>query len=278
MSMGVAAAWIAGATVVGAVISSDAAKSSANQIAGAENSAIGLQQAEYNNNMANLQPYMGAGNSALDKINAGFEPGGQFQGSFTPEDFLNNEDPAYGFLQQQGQMALEKSAAARGVDLSSGNLQNLTAYGQGLASQEYGNAYNRYMTTRNTNYQELANIAGLGENAAAQAGNTGAGITNAMSNSLVGSAQAQAAGTVGSANAITGALGQGVNAYTNYGLLQGLMGNGTLGSGSIQQPPGGTWPGLGGNAGPGQFPGEDPGLYSGLNGLGTGATTSLAGA
>lgn len=50
---------------------------------------------------------------------------------------------AYKFRFNQGQQALERSAAARGM-LNSGNtLAALADYGQGAASQEYGNEFNR---------------------------------------------------------------------------------------------------------------------------------------
>ena len=50
---------------------------------------------------------------------------------------------AYKFRFNQGQQALERSAAARGM-LNSGNtLAALADYGQGQASQEYGNEFNR---------------------------------------------------------------------------------------------------------------------------------------
>ncbi len=50
---------------------------------------------------------------------------------------------AYKFRFNQGQQALERSAAARGM-LNSGNtLAALADYGQGQGSQEYGNEFNR---------------------------------------------------------------------------------------------------------------------------------------
>lgn len=61
------------------------------------------------------------------------------QGNFTPND------PSYKFRFDQGQQALERSAAAKGF-LGSGNmLQELQNYGQGMASQEYQNQYNRLL-------------------------------------------------------------------------------------------------------------------------------------
>ncbi len=61
---------------------------------------------------------------------------------------MNNPDSiadtnAYKFRFNQGQQALERSAASRGM-LNSGNtLAALADYGQGAASQEYGNEFNR---------------------------------------------------------------------------------------------------------------------------------------
>lgn len=58
-----------------------------------------------------------------------------------PDKIANTN--AYKFRFNQGQQALERSAAARGM-LNSGNtLAALADYGQGLASQEYGNEFNR---------------------------------------------------------------------------------------------------------------------------------------
>ena len=61
---------------------------------------------------------------------------------------MNNPDSisdtnAYRFRFNQGQQALERSAASKGM-LNSGNtLAALADYGQGAASQEYGNEFNR---------------------------------------------------------------------------------------------------------------------------------------
>lgn len=63
-------------------------------------------------------------------------------------ELINNPDSvantnAYKFRFNQGQQALERSAAARGM-LNSGNtLAALADYGQGQASQEYGDEFNR---------------------------------------------------------------------------------------------------------------------------------------
>ena len=54
------------------------------------------------------------------------------------------DDPGYQFRLKQGMGALEASAAAKGVLNTGGTLQGVQQFGQDLASQEYGNAWNRY--------------------------------------------------------------------------------------------------------------------------------------
>jgi hypothetical protein len=63
------------------------------------------------------------------------------------------QDPGYQFRLSEGQRALERSGAARGVTNTGGNMKGLLDYGQQAASQEYGNVYNRNLNTYNTNAQ-----------------------------------------------------------------------------------------------------------------------------
>ena len=51
--------------------------------------------------------------------------------------FLNS--PQYQFLQKQGQQALDRSAAARGMGYSGAQMKAAQQYGQDLASQQYDN-------------------------------------------------------------------------------------------------------------------------------------------
>ena len=126
--------------------------------------------------------------------------------SSTPYSFQSS-DPSYKWRLDQGQQALERSSAARGM-LGSGNrLAALMDYGQGAASQEYGAQYNR-----------LASMAGIGQtatNSGIQAGQnfanqTGQNSMNAAANTGnagMAGANAQASGQIGSANAWGTALG-----------------------------------------------------------------------
>jgi hypothetical protein len=62
-------------------------------------------------------------------------------------------DPSYLFRVKEGQDALERSASARGVLRTSGTLKDILDWGQGAASQEYQNIYNRGLSTWGAQYQ-----------------------------------------------------------------------------------------------------------------------------
>ena len=53
------------------------------------------------------------------------------------------QDPGYQFRLQQGQQALENSAAASGMLRTGGTMKGLMDYNQAAASQEYDKSYGR---------------------------------------------------------------------------------------------------------------------------------------
>lgn len=62
-------------------------------------------------------------------------------------------EPGYQFRLSQGTNALEHSAAGRGVLRTGGTLKGINEYGQGFASNEYGNAFNRALQSYDRTYQ-----------------------------------------------------------------------------------------------------------------------------
>jgi hypothetical protein len=74
-------------------------------------------------------------------------------------------DPGYAFRQAEGQKALERGAASRGKLLSGEQYKALSDFNSGLASQEYGNWWNRYTGGTQFNnaadQQEFGNALGL---------------------------------------------------------------------------------------------------------------------
>ena len=158
------------------------------------------------------------------------------------------EDPGYQFRLKEGMDALEHSAAARGGLLTGATAEALTDYSQGLASQEYGNAYNRALTeyqqaynifqqNQANQFNRLSSLSGGGQTAAGNLSSAGQFAAGNIGNILLGSsgqigntiqqgAAARASGYVGSANAATGALQGGVNNIGQMMMLQNLFGQG----------------------------------------------------
>ena len=95
-----------------------------------------------------LAPYTGAGSSSSANGTSLLTEGNQFKGRLNslmanPDSIANTE--SYKFRLGQGQQALQRSAAAKGM-LGSGNvLAALMDYGQGMASTEYGNEFDRLL-------------------------------------------------------------------------------------------------------------------------------------
>lgn len=105
--------------------------------------------------------------------------------------------PGYQFRFDQGQQAIERSAAARGTALTGGTLKELARFGSGLASQEFGAEADR-----------LARLTQLGQSGAQQLGNYGtgygainAGLAETGANNAIGLGNAQAGGTLAGVNA-----------------------------------------------------------------------------
>jgi hypothetical protein len=128
---------------------------------------------------------------------------GSFTQPFDVEQFYKYEDPGYAFRVQQGQQALQNSAAAGSGALSGAALKDLLGYNQDMASTEYNNAFNRYQTQQGNIFSRLFSIAGLGQNAAAGVGATGAGLAGQAGQAVTNAGTAAGSGIVGGTNAIT---------------------------------------------------------------------------
>jgi hypothetical protein len=85
---------------------------------------------------------------------AGYDPASAMK-NFGAADF--QADPGYAFRLSEGMKALDRTAASRGGLLSGATLKGAQRYGSDLASQEYGNAYNRFQTNRSAQSQEYQN-------------------------------------------------------------------------------------------------------------------------
>lgn len=224
---------IAGATLVSGAMGSSAAKDAAETQAQAARDSAAMQKAMFDKQNKQQTGYRAAGTGALADIGAlgsgaydiydqsGKQTGtgmgsGYLTKQFAPEDFAAGIDPGFAFRLKMGQDQAMRQANLGGGALSGNALAGLQDYTQGQASQEYGNAFNRFQTQRGNIYNTLASIAGLGQTSLGQtsaaSGQAGANIGQAISNA----GSAAAAGTVGAANAYGGAIqGVGNQYYLN---------------------------------------------------------------
>jgi len=214
----VAAAVIGGA-VIGGVASNMAAGKAADAQENAANQASATSNAQFQQNRQDAMPWHDAGVTALGQLSSGTAAGGEFNHTFGIADFT--KDPGYQFRMDEGQRGLEASAAARGGLLNGGTLKALTRYGQDFASNEYGNAYNRFNNDQTTRFNRLSSIAGLGQTATRDVANMGTQNAQYVGNNQMQAGNARASGYVGGANAING----GVQTLGNWYMQQQYLNN-----------------------------------------------------
>lgn len=226
---GIATAIVGGA-VIGGIASNKAASTAASATESAANTSAQVQREMFDKQVALQEPWRQAGINALSQMQG---QTGAMPPAFTGQVDLT-QDPGYAFRMSEGLKALERSAAARGGLLSGGALKATQRFGQDLASQEYQNAYNRALTQYNaavqregTGYNRLAALAGVGQTATGQlagsAAQTGANLGNLYYNAGQSAGATRASGYMGMSNALTGAIGTGLNYYQNQQLLNRLM-------------------------------------------------------
>lgn len=141
-------------------------------------------------------------------------------GGMSPTQIMQ-ADPGYQFALQQGQDAIQRSAAAKGTLLTGGTLKDLAGYTAGAAAQDYGNIFNRQLQLaglgsglQNQAFNQNLGLADLGYAAAqgqnALASSYGTNVANLLANQGIASS--------------AGSTAQG-NIWGNYlGGLGGLMG------------------------------------------------------
>jgi hypothetical protein len=225
MSFGISATalFLGGTALVGGYLasegSSDAADTAAQASREASDASIAEQRRQYDLNREDQAPYLAAGTGAVNRLGAGVAAGGEF-GAATPFDFQydQNTDPGYGFRFAEGMKGLERSAAARGGLLSGATLKGITRYGQDMGSQEYQNAFNRYLTGFNANtgernqlYNRLAGVAGTGQTATNQIGTQGANMAGNIGNAYMTSAANTGNAAMAAAGARQSAFGGAAN-------------------------------------------------------------------
>jgi len=210
------AGWTAAAIVGSAYLGSQAASSAGESQAGAAREASALSDAQFQQTRQDQMPFLQAGVRALGKLEGAsdYTPFGMDQ--FTA-------DPGYAFRLKEGQKALDAQAAARGGLISGNALRAAVGFGQEMGSQEYTNAFNRYQAERQARLGPLQSLAGLGQTTSQQLGQAGQQMGMNVGETMTSGAAARASGYVGGANALTGALGTGLNYYQGQNMLNAMQ-------------------------------------------------------
>lgn len=135
-----------------------------------------------------LQPYYDTGYWANQMLHNALGGNGQEGKDWVLKNF-RDYNPGYQFAMDQGIQARDRSAAARGALDSGGYAKELTAFGQGLADQNFNAYLDRLQTAKSG-----------GQQSAAQAGALDAAAAGNLADLYTYRGDARAAGQVAKAN------------------------------------------------------------------------------
>lgn len=181
----------AGASLLGGILGSKASSKAAKAQLQAAQQSNALQKEMFDIQRADMAPWREAGSAAIGQINALLSNPSSLQST-----------PGYQFRFDQGQKALDRSAVGRGGLFSGRAMMDAQRFGQGFASNELADAFNRY-----------AALAGLGQTSAANSAMAAGQYGQSAGNTLQNMGNASAAGTIGQANSWNNALSQLYNQY-----------------------------------------------------------------
>lgn len=153
-----------------------------------------------------FQPYLDTGGQAFQDYAASARDQGPEAYQINPFD--QKMDQGFEFRMAQANKALARRQAAGGQFSGGRAARELSTMNQDLASQEYGNAYNRYLGQNqlglaaqgqafnqfNQNRGALGNVAQMGMGALGQIAGYGQNNANQMGNNVMGIGNSQAAG------------------------------------------------------------------------------------
>jgi hypothetical protein len=193
---------IAGSTAYSAYSANKAAKA---QLQGAREGAA-AEREMFERQVELQEPFRQVGVNALPDLVAAsqYDP-------FTLAKF--QADPGYAFRMKEGLRAVENSAAARGGLLSGNAMRGITRFGQGLATEEFDRAFNRYQAGFASKLNPLQALAGVGQTSSNTLSNAAGQLGTNLSNLAVGAGNARASAYAGTANALASGIGQGLNYY-----------------------------------------------------------------
>ncbi len=133
-------------------MSSNSAKKGANKARSAEQAKLDQQQAQFDQQQQNMQPWLDAGKGALDRLN--------LASTGDMSNFYNSPD--YQFTLDQGIKTVNRGQV--GNLFGGGQSADLLRLGQGLASQQYGDWWNRQAGLAQVGQTQSQAMGNLGQN------------------------------------------------------------------------------------------------------------------
>lgn len=213
-------------SIVGGLIGQSGAQAGGDMAWSAANQANQQNQNQIATNRAQSSPWTGSGTSALGKItnllglgeltqegnNDGiyWVKGDNAKGLQTNALADFQTTPGYQFRQEEGTKALDRSAASKGAVRSGAQIKATQAFGQNLASEEYGN----YLSS-------LFNLAGLGGQAQQGTQSANSGLTASGGNMLTQGGIARGSAYERGANSLASGIGSGMSNALFLGSLYG---------------------------------------------------------
>jgi hypothetical protein len=196
----------------------------------------------FNTEQSNEQPYMQGGQQAESQLNYLLGEGTAGQGGtassstaggfgslnqpFNMQDF-KTLTPQYQFnLQQGAQGTLNNSSSGQGAE-SGAALSGLEAYNQNFANNSFNSAFSNYQTQQNNVFNRLSGLATLGSNAGSNSATGASQFSQSIGNTTSSIGASQASGTVGAANAISGGIQTGANAFYGQNALNQILNGGS---------------------------------------------------
>jgi hypothetical protein len=202
--------FLAGAALVGTVVSSRASSSAADKQSEATRAAseesTQLLREQFGETKETLDPYIQAGVPAIDRQQALLGLQGQEAQTTAFDEFQTS--PAFDWQRDQIIGNVNRGAAAGGMKQSGNRLAALTDRLQGLYSQEYNNYLNQLGAQSGIGLSAASALGGVGQSSAVGQANI---INQAGQN--IGAAQAQ--GTLGVASSIGSGLSDIAGVYAN---------------------------------------------------------------
>lgn len=219
----VAMALPAASSLIGGFTQANATENAAHEQSQATQRGVDEQGRQFDITRQDQLPFLQTGQQATMRLRD-LLLNGPLLNSFAPKDLEG--EPGYQFGLNQGNKAIENAARSRGMYMSPSTVKELMRYGQDYAGTKYGEAFNRDLTNRTTQYNMLSGASGGGQVAANTLAGAGGNYAMNVGNLVTAGANARGAAGIAGANAWGNAFNSIGNNYLQNSYLNRILGAG----------------------------------------------------